>query len=47
MTQPVHCHNCGETKLKRIRVRGIKKCGRCGSLVDTRRRVWWRRILPA
>ncbi|WP_375541542.1 transposase [Halomicronema sp. CCY15110] len=47
MIQQAQCPHCGETKLRRIRVRGIKQCSSCGTFVDTRRRFWWRKARSA
>ncbi|MGD1927383.1 MAG: hypothetical protein ACFB12_00625 [Leptolyngbyaceae cyanobacterium] len=47
MNQQKHCPECGETKLKRIQVRGIKKCSSCGTFVDLRQGTWWRKLLSA
>ncbi|MBF2036707.1 MAG: hypothetical protein IGR92_14840 [Leptolyngbyaceae cyanobacterium T60_A2020_046] len=54
MAKQSSCPQCGHTHLQRIRVRGIRKCAHCGSLVDVRRSrksvkeaAWWRKLLPA
>jgi ribosomal protein L37AE/L43A len=47
MAKPAHCPVCGETKLQRIGVPGIKKCSSCGTFVDIRQETWWRKLLSA
>lgn len=47
MTKQNQCPECGETKLQRIGVRGIKKCSNCGTFVDIRSGAWWRKFLSA
>ncbi|HEY9887780.1 MAG TPA: hypothetical protein V6D02_05220 [Candidatus Obscuribacterales bacterium] len=47
MSKQTICPECGETKLQRIGVPGIKKCSHCGTLVDTRSGTWWRKLLSA
>lgn len=47
MKQRVKCPECGHSKLDRIRVKGIKKCTQCGSLVDVRGKNWLTNLLSA
>ncbi|WP_081748113.1 transposase [Leptolyngbya sp. PCC 6406] len=47
MANSVRCPHCGHTHLKRIRVRGIRKCASCQNFVDIRKESWWRKVLSA
>ncbi|MEM9008080.1 MAG: hypothetical protein AAGE59_31805 [Cyanobacteria bacterium P01_F01_bin.86] len=47
MAKQTQCPECGHSHLKRIGVRGVRKCGSCGTFVDIRNATWWRRWLSA
>ncbi|MGF1521703.1 MAG: hypothetical protein ACFBSF_05215 [Leptolyngbyaceae cyanobacterium] len=47
MAKQIQCPDCGHSDLKRIHVRGVRKCSHCGTFVDVSNKTWWRRLLPA